>query len=369
MSPALFDLRCTRVPALLLLAFLLFGCVDEIDLKQADDLPEGIVLRGRLLVTADDANVEINLERLFQFSSNLPERVVTARVTLENSEGQKLALPYRDGAYRSPIGLNNPDMAIRPGLGYRVLIEEGADEAYASEFDVLQEALTPTELTYSFVDVDGLTPAGTPVVIPSVQYELSTPTSNADGSPAQLRYEIEVDFALTDSRSESGQPSFISTTCYVNQLRANNQVLLLDGRDVAGGSVAGYPLLTVPKNFAYAEGNYTTANQLAISREAFTYFEQIEQIADQEESIFGSPPGPVVGNVIDVNGNTSNVFGFFYTANTRPARVGISRAEADSPNYYCPLPQSMNPPPPPTVCDDCLRYFGASLDQPTFWAY
>ncbi|THH37710.1 DUF4249 family protein [Neolewinella litorea] len=360
---------CTRVPALLMLALLLLGCVDEIDLGQADSLPEGIVVRGRLAVEPDGAVAEVNLERLFQFSSNLPNQVVSARVTLENTEGQSLILPYRAGAYRLDIGLDNPEMTIRPGIGYRLTILTQEEEAYQSEFDVLQPPLPIESVGRSFVDLQTTSPAGTPVTVPGIAYTVSAPVRYPDGTPARLRYQLEVDYALTDEPVQFPFTNNDPKTCYIRQNLAGNRLYLLDGRDAASDRVTDYPLATVRVNHLYAEGNYTTVYQEALSRGAFSYFSQIASIADQDASIFGSPPGPVAGNVTDLNGLTPNVFGYFYATNRTLDRIAVTPEEAGNPSFFCPLPPPERPNAPPTTCDDCLRLDGSSLTPPPFWTF
>lgn len=370
MSPAfLLRRHGTRVPALLLLALALLGCVDEIDLGQADRLPEGIVVRGRLAVEPDGAIAEVNLERLFQFSSNLPNQVVSARVTLENTEGQSLILPYREGAYRLDIGRDHPDMTIRPGIGYRLTVLTQEEEAYQSDFDVLPPPLPIDAVDRSFVTLETVTPAGTVNTVPGIAYTVSAPVNYPDGTAARLRYQLAVDFALTDEPVQFPYTNNDPKTCYVRQNLAGNRLFLLDGRDVTAGRVTDFPLATVPVNFLYAEGHYTTVYQEALSVPAFAYFTQIASIADQDESIFGSPPGPVAGNITDLNGLTPNVFGFFYATNRTLDRLAVSPEEAGNPSTYCPLPPPERPNAPPTSCDDCMRLNGASLTPPPFWNF
>ena len=355
--------------ALVLLATGMFACLDEIDLRQADDLEEGIVVRGQLIADADTTYVTVNLERLFQFTSNLPDRVVTAQVVLENTLGESLLLPYREGAYRLPVGGVNGRMTVRPGIGYRLLMDLEGDESYVTDFDTLPPAVVPEKLAHELVEVEGLSPAGTPATIPSIRYALTTPVRYPDGRPARLLYQFDTDFAVTDGRDIQGKTSPTSKTCYVRQRRAGNDVILLNGAAVNAPRVENRALLTLPVNGLYAEANYVTAYQLAISPPAFTYFSQIGQIANQNESIFGNPPGPVAGNVSDPDGRTANVFGFFYAANRRPARAGVTPGEAGNPNFYCPLPPSQSPFPPPTACDDCLLFDNSSLTPPAFWEF
>ena len=362
-------LAALRYPLLLILAALLAGCLDEIDLGQADDLPEGIVVRGRLNVEADGAEVLINLEQLFQFSSNLPDRIVTADVRLENTEGQSVTLPYRDGAYRLTIGRGNPDFTIRPGVGYRLDIVTREGEAYASEYDVLQEPLAPTALTATPEIIIEKSQVGTDVEVPVLRYRIDTPLRYADGAPAYFRHTAERVYALTVTAEEFPVSNPNATVCYLSATVAGNQALVISGRDLGGSTVEGLSLFVDPVDYRYAQGHYLTVYQDAIGPDAFTYFEQIAAIADREQSIFSNPPGPIVGNVVDVNGRTANVFGFFYTANRSVIRRGVTPNEAGNPGQFCPPPPSNGPGNPPIICDDCLLGSNSTLVRPAYWAF
>jgi len=110
-----------QISLLTLLAALLFGCIDEIDLTQGLPLPDGIVVSGRLLVGEDVIDAEVLLEELFRFeNSNRPAQIVTADVRIVNSDGQELELRFRDGIYRGSAPAGDPTFRAEDGMSFNV---------------------------------------------------------------------------------------------------------------------------------------------------------------------------------------------------------------------------------------------------------
>ncbi|MGB3799689.1 MAG: DUF4249 family protein [Lewinella sp.] len=357
-----------RFTALLVLSVSLLTCVDEIDLEQADSLPEGIVVRGRL-VLADQAIVEINLEQLFQFASNLPDRIVTAEIILENTEGQQMEIAYRDGAYRTTFDPNGSDFSVRAGLGYRVLVTTREGARYGSEFDYLPERVVPDTVTTYPTVVLQENVLGVEEEVPALGYALTSPVTYPDGEPAYLRNTYVRDYALTQADDAFPLNPDRTKVCYLSESIGNNRVDIVSGRDLADDRVTDLPLFLDPINFKYAQGHLVTINQEAISQGAYQYFDQISRIGERSESIFANPPGPIVGNVTDLDGETINVFGYFYAANRAVTRVATTPAEVDNPRTFCPPPPNNGPGNPPILCVDCLNGPNAQLQAPEYWPF
>ncbi len=362
-----FSLR-HALPALLL-ALALFSCLDEIDLNQGAALPEGIVLQGRINAGAP-SDVRIRLERLFRFeNSNRPDQVANATVVLENSDGQTLNLPFRDGAYRATIPAGDPNFLVAPGLGYRVRVATREGEAYETDFDVLPAPLAPDGASGEPSIVTRLNAAGDEIMVPGFAYNISGPIRYPDGSPAFIRWTLEQTWKVTDEPGIFPFNENDPKVCYVTQPFEGNDLFLLNSLDIPANRVDNFPIAAQPRDFRYAEGNVMTIYQEALSRAAYEYFDQVRRIASTEASIFEPPGGPIVGNARDVNGLTSNVFGFFYATSRSEVRVPISPAQAENPGRFCPLVRSPSPNPQPNSCDDCLRIEGAELPRPSWFPF
>lgn len=348
---------------------LLTNCIDEIDLTDGEPLPDGVVVTGRLNVEGDVADVEMRLERLFRFGeSNRPDRVVNALVTLENSEGQSLVLPFRDDAYRAEFPEADPDFRIEPGIGYRIRANIG-EERYLTEFDVLPAALQIGDITTRPGTVERETAAGTIEDAPAIDYLIDAPLTYPDGQPTFIRYTAEQTFKVTDTPMIGPNRNNPPKPCYVTRAVDGDEVTVVSSLTTDATQLMNFPLAAQVIDSRFAEGNVLTAYQEMLTRAAFDYFDQIGSIASTDASIFEPPGGPVVGNASEVNGLTQNVFGFFYATNRSFVRVAVSPDEAGNPTPRCPMPPSMSPFPAPTSCDDCSTLNNSLIERPDWFPF
>ncbi|MEL7160229.1 MAG: DUF4249 family protein [Bacteroidota bacterium] len=354
-----------------LLLVLLTACLDEIDLTQGDALPEGIVLQGRINLDSNDneAEARITLERLFNFAdSNRPDRVANATVTLENSEGQTINLPFRDGAYRAEIPLN-AGFRVAPGLGYKVVVTTREGENYETAFDVMPEPIALERVEASIGVAPRLNAIGTEVMDTAVFYNVTGPVRYPNGEPSYIRWTTNQTYKVTDTPMHFSVRDNEPKVCYITQGFMGANINLYQSQNSSVSRVEDFPITFQFVDFPYAEGNVMTIFQEAISQEAFIYFDQIGKIASTDASIFEPPGGPVIGNARDVNGNTSNVFGFFYAANRSSVRVAVAPEEVGFPTPFCPRPPSQSPTPSFNSCDDCLIINGSELSRPSWFPF
>lgn len=361
-----------RVFLLGILGLLFSTCLDEIDLGQGEALPDGIVFQGRINAGNDgeSTDVSVKLERLFVAEgSNRPNQVVTASASIENSEGQSRDLRFGDGAYEATIDNNDPDFRVEPGLGYRIRVITLEGEEYLTEFDVLPEPLAIEEAEAELTTIEVLNQVDVPVSVPAMRFDVTAPVRYPDGSPTFLRFTLERTYKVTDAPGILPFSMNDPKVCYVSRALDGGNLVLFNSLETSADRVEDFLLTFDRVDYEYSEGYVMTIFQEAISREAYEYFDQVDRIASRESSLFEPPAGPVVGNAFDVNGNTSNVFGFFYATNRTQARVAVSPGQAGNPGPFCPLTRPPSPFPSANDCDDCLRINGSFLNRPSWFPF
>ena len=352
----------------LLLACLLTACVDEIDLGQAANLDEGIVLQGSLRFDGRTAVVDVKLEKLFSFDSNRPDRIASATVTLESESGGRRELPYRDGTYQGTFDVDDPDLNLAAGTAYRILAVTREGRNFASEYERIPTAVVPTELRAVPVTLRRINPiTGDPIEIPGLSYRISAPAADADGRPAYFRFRADQTFALTMLAAETFPLSERDTPCYLVQTELSTEVAVLSGATYLPAAVTDAEVFADAIDYRYAQGSYVSVYQENISADAYRYFNQVATLADQSQSIFTNPPGPVTGNVYDEDGITGNVFGYFYVANVQTIREGVTPDEAGNPPTLCPFDAGPDQD-PPLECTACFVLPNA-VDKPDFWEF
>lgn len=362
----------TRLSLFGVIVLMLTTCLDEIELGQGEALPDGIVFQGRINAGNDGipTTVAVRLERLFiAMGSNRPDLVITAMASIENSEGQSRDLLFVDNAYRATIEDNDPDFRVEPGLGYRVRVLTRQGEEFLTEFDFLPLPLTVEEAGAELTTIEVENQVGVNMDVPAIRYDVTAPVRYPDGSPTFIRFTLERTFKVTDMPTIPPFSMNDPKVCYVSRALDGNNLVLFSSLETTADRVEDFLLTNDRVDSEYAEGYVMTVFQEAISRPAYDYFDQVNRIASRESSLFEPPAGPVAGNAFDVNGNTSNVFGFFYATNRTQRRIAVSPEEAGNPTNLCPLPPSMSPVPTPNDCDDCGRINGSSLERPEWFPF
>ncbi|TXF90991.1 DUF4249 family protein [Neolewinella aurantiaca] len=352
-----------RISLAALLAVLLFGCVDEIDLTQGLPLPDGIVVSGRLLVDEEFTDAEVLLEELFRFeNSNRPGQIVTADVRIVNNDGQELELLYRDGIYRATIPAGDPSFRTEEGMEFNVVVRTREGNTFVSTPETLPPTLEASSASATLTTITVENQVGVPGEEPAIEYTISTPLRYPDGSSAYVRWLLTEYYQQTDMSSDT---STGIKTCYIDLPFEGTSVKVV-GPSSNVTELNDYSLGKNPVSFRYAEANYMEIRQEAISREAFTYFDQVSAIASTELSIFEAPGGPVIGNVKSEDGSIDNVFGYFYVTQPSIIRVPVTKEQAGNPTAACPLNSPM--PPPVNRCTDCLVASNTSTTiRPPWW--
>lgn len=348
---------------LTLLAALLFGCIDTIDLTQGLPLPDGIVVSGRLLAGEEFTDAEVLLEELFRFEdSNRPGQILSADVRVVNSDGQELQLLYREGIYRARIPAGDPAFRTEEGMIFNVKVETREGNTFVSTPEALPSALEIRGATATATTVTVDNQVGVPSDVPAIEYRISTPLRYANGDAAYVRWLLTEYYQQTDMSTDTTTGIKV---CYIDASFEGSKVKVV-APSVNVSELTDFSLGKNRIGFRYAEGNYMEIRQEAISPEAFNYYDQVSSIASTELSIFEAPGGPVVGNVKSEDGSIANVFGYFYVTKPSYIRVLVTPAQAGNPTLACPL--ASNNPPPINRCTDCLiASNNSTLVRPPWW--
>jgi hypothetical protein len=348
---------------LTLLAALLFGCIDTIDLTQGLPLPDGIVVSGRLLAGEEFTDAEVLLEELFRFeNSNRPAQIVSADVRVVNSDGQELELLYREGIYRARIPASDPNFRTEEGMTFNVRVLTRDGQSFISTPEALPPVLEASGASSELSTLTIENQVGVPNDVPAIEYRVSTPLRYANGDAAYVRWLLTEFYQQTDMSTDTTTGIKV---CYIDAPFEGNEVKVV-GPSSNVSELTNFALGKNRITFRYAEGNYMEIRQEAISREAFAYYDQVNSIASTELSIFEAPGGPVVGNVKSEDGSIANVFGYFYVTQPSFIRVPVTPAEAGNPTAACPL--ATNFPPPVNRCTDCLvASNNSTLVRPIWW--
>ncbi len=134
------------------------------------------------------------------------------------------------------------------------------------------------------------------------------------------------------------------------RIRYPDKIALFDDKFSDGKAVVDFPIANIP---LYTKENMViTAQQLMLSKEAYEYYEILEDIVENNSGLNAPPPAGLIGNMFNPDDDEEFVFGRFTAAATSTKSIFIDRSEIEEnpievrgPTYYeeegAPVPQPL----------------------------
>ena len=112
-----------------------------------------------------------------------------------------------------------------------------------------------------------------------------------------------------------------TNTCYIPDFYDDGNIILLDGRNVRDELTHTQKLTQKSINATFGQKQYFNTLQSSITKEAFEYWQEVDQLSNQVGSIFDVAPAPIRGNIYNVADEDEVVLGYFEAASIDTARV------------------------------------------------
>lgn len=120
--------------------------------------------------------------------------------------------------------------------------------------------------------------------------------------------------------------------CYTSD--KSSEILLGSSTNLSDDIIYQQPLLTVPPNSSQVSVRYSLlVRQYALTRDAFTYWQNIKKTTEQLGSIFDAQPSQFMGNIHSVSDSTEPVLGFISASSVQEKRIFVT-ADDVKPWYY-----------------------------------
>ncbi len=135
---------------------------------------------------------------------------------------------------------------------------------------------------------------------------------------------------------------------------------------INGKSISRQFLLRAP--YTSTTGYYVEVDQLSLSRGAYLYYKNIENLTSSNGGIFDVAPVPLGGNMVSVSNPGETVFGYFSASGAQKMPHFVDRTKGKgTPNII-----SLPPPPPgpfPPPCSPCLESGSRTQVKPRWWPF
>ena len=110
-------------------------------------------------------------------------------------------------------------------------------------------------------------------------------------------------------------------TCYPRVYSNTENFVLYDGSEIQLSQINDQFINSRTFDFSFNERHYFNVIQSTLNPEAFTYWQQINQLVNSTGSIFDVPPAAIPGNLYNINDETEEVLGYFEASARDTARL------------------------------------------------
>ncbi|MBX2817284.1 MAG: DUF4249 domain-containing protein [Saprospiraceae bacterium] len=325
------------------------SCLQTIDFEVEKDKLEGIAIDAVLNV-GRDASVDVTLAQLFNFSFESTRPLEEAQVTLENTIGQSIEIPASViGSYSRKI-TDGDAFELKDGMGFRILLAMQDGSKIQSDFDYLWSAASTPSLRKNPIEVfitrrDQVLTRDAFEFFTSLHIESTEPNANG-----RYRWDVLETFRVFNADGE----------CYfTNPLDVNN-VKVFDANSIS--ATGEYRLLSRVINPFRAEGYYIQVIRRSLSQEAYSYWSEVDRTITRMGGQFEEAPGRVRTNFSYVEGQSRDLFGFFYATHSDTTRIYVSPEEAKFVPPTCLSGQGIS-----SFCQGYNNQNGGTKLKPSWW--
>lgn len=344
----------------ILLSILLFGsvvtCSEVIELG-GDPSQQFILVYGR--ITDGIAGNEINISRTSDRVDGPQQPVSGATVSLLN-EGNVLAqyreMPSSPGDYR----LQYTDSA-REGRSYQISILLPNGEQILSE-PAIMPGIVARDSLYIEVDIIDVIISEQGFRRPTRASQLFVDTHILDQEKDfYLRWNLIETYTTAQTPTCCGDPP---PPCYITNDISGQDIRLFNGADLKPELIPKQRFVNTVIDARFAYIYYYSVVQSTIDEQAYTYWSELDEIANLSGYVFDKTVANIAGNLYYPDDAKKQVFGYFEVAHVDTARVSN---DSDQFEFFlrepCPAaPENFAP-----ECSNCLLIENSSHHRPYFY--
>lgn len=343
---------------LLFLPVILSSCSEVVDLKTGEG-EKLLVMYGK--VTDGLTGNTLTIARSSDIGADQEPISGAEPVLIENGVPIGVYEEISPGDYR----LNFNGDSARVGRDYQLSVTLANGEQYHSLVAIMPP-LAAIDVPYfdaSVVEVE-VNQAGLEISKNLIQLFVDSEVVNP-GSDFYLKWDIFESYSYLE-RTRFDTPPVVRPPCYITNITTGQNVFLFNGEELKVPEIKGQLLSTSEIDSRFAFDYYFSVVQTTLTKEAFEYWELINEISNAQGSIFDQPAAPVMGNWRNTNNAEERVLGYFEVARSDTSRA---RVRGDALEFLVSVPCPSIPPDTfePPECLNCLLIENSTWSRPYFW--
>lgn len=322
-----------RLHCVSIMFFTLFcSCVDPLDLSTDREVRLLVVDGG---VSTLQGPYEVRLTESAKYgnaSDGVIRGVTNAEVSIRDDTGLVIPLQETDlGYYETPVTFR-----AEVGRSYSLLIETLDGRCYLSAPERINEVAGIDSLTYEIEKVLSRDASGQ--IIEKNVVSISTHFKDPIGTEdyylwrSEGTYKIDTNPELFESPNpEVGPlPKICCATCWITE--SNETAFTLERDQFSNGGSITKKVVQLEDDGLYFQDKYLMrVVQSSISREAYKFFELLQNQLSIRGNVFDPPPATIRGNMFSVDEPDESIIGFFTASDERIDSIFLFRSYLDTP--------------------------------------
>ena len=308
---------------------LLGGCIFEYN-PEIEGSSNALVINGK--VTDQEGYQYIQISRSIAPNDPKIERPVSNYIVeIQDDEGNSFpGVEMEPGLY----GCWMDQEYLAPGIRYRLIVTSDRGNLYVSDFDELLPCPDIDSITYEFQEKQTETPD---IIYTGLQFFVNTDCSGEYAK--NFRWEMEETWeynstyeisAYYDGRIHESTPGLASYDYfYCWRTGRIRSIYTYSTQNLTSGQIRNYPLHFVSNQSERLSIKYSTlVKQFSLSREAFKYWNILDQQSKQSGELYETQPAQIPGNIHPQDEGGEPVLGLFYATSVKEKRIILRPAIA-----------------------------------------
>jgi len=208
---------------------------------------------------------------------------------------------------------------------------------------------------------------GNEISYEAVDIYINTPI-NVNGQPSYLRWKTDEAWSFSEI---SCNPLKQPVTCYMSDKLEPERIFIYSSEGISGTFLEKKFIAQkrILDRIEFIERHYFNGQQYTLTKDAYEYWEKVQNLANPSGDIFDLPPAPLPGNVYNINDQDEIALGYFEVSSKAVARAFLLQEDikpfsVSAKQYICSYYSRSGY---QAACCNCLVLDNSSLERPEYW--
>lgn len=339
----------------------LTGCISSYNLDNDNSEPL-LVVDGK--ITQENTQHELTLRRSTATGSTDYNAVTGARISLHDDIGNsEVYYEFEEGKYL----LDGNILQRIPGKSYYLEIQLPDQKTYRSVPQTMPEVIKPNKLYFELEEIEEISDLENTIIKRYLNFYINTPVIE-DNRDYHFIWRMDHAYSFAELQCS---PLRTPLTCYITRQLISDNLKIFTSEDLSGGELKDFRVgsIQIFPNWEFYEKHFFNVAQHSITKEAYIYWETVKKVAQSTGSIFDTPPGPINGNIYNVNDPDERVLGFFEVSAVDTIRTYTFAADLEPLAIVDRCNPLIWPPWRFPECCNCLVIPDSDLKRPDYWGF